>query len=147
MHSSGLPIFATVLASLAAFGQAAWDPNRPAVFSQATLNQADTDLAQELPSHNDRSAAWDAGWIPKYCYNEAVSHGLSPFDFEVRNVYYTDCAAPWAMCRYRTASKSWSTIIDVSQNPPKLTRIPSPNCRGSKSVKCQWACGNILPTF
>lgn len=114
MHSHKLSILGFGGAALISLSQAAWDPTRPAVFSDAVMQQADLDLQKELPSHNDHSTPWAAGWIPKYCYNEALTYNLSPSDFEIRNVYYTDCAAPWAICRYKTASKSWDTVIDVS---------------------------------
>lgn len=75
----------------------------------------ETDLLNELPSHTDHSVTWGAGWIPNYCYNEAITKSVSPSDFEVRNVYYTDCSAAWAFCRHKSARTSWEFIIDVCE--------------------------------
>ena len=117
MYLSSFSLQAIVAASLVSLSQAAFDPNRPYVVPDSVGGQTDIDVTRELPSHNNRSVAWAAGWIPKYCYNEARTYNLSPADFEVRNVYYTDCSASWAICRYKGASKSWDTVIDVSAPP------------------------------
>jgi hypothetical protein len=123
MYLSNISIQAIMAASLASFSQAAFDKNRPYVVPDSVGGQTDIDLTRELPSHNDRSVAWGAGWIPKYCYNEAKTYNLNPADFEIRNVYYKDCAAAWAICRYKGASRSWDTVIDVSMPPsPRVCR-------------------------
>jgi hypothetical protein len=76
----------------------------------------ETDLETDLPQHSSTRTAWTAGWIPSGCYNEAVNHNLSPSDFEVYDVKYTDCSAPWTICRHKNAPYSWDTIAKVSQH-------------------------------
>lgn len=99
---------------LAASVSAQFDPNRPFVFSGDQLSALGNDLYNRSPSHKATSKAWDAGWIPQYCYSEAVTFGFNPADFEVRNVKFDDCSASWALCRHKNAAKSWATIEDVS---------------------------------
>ena len=65
-------------------------------FSDSVLNDMDTDLQKTLNAPASHFTAWAAGFIPQYCYNEAVSFGLRPTDVEIRNVFYADCGAPWA---------------------------------------------------
>lgn len=103
-----------MVGGLVSLSQAAFDKNRPYVVPDSVGGQTDIDMTHQLPSHNNLSAAWAPGSIPKYCYNEAKTYKLNPADFEVRNVLYTDCSASWAICRYKGASKDWNTVIDVS---------------------------------
>lgn len=119
-----LPPVTLTIASLASMlslhlSVAAQTINKPFIWSNVQADFFESDLKNELAAHTQSSTAWAAGWIPQYCYNEAKTFGLNPSDFEVRNVFYTDCDASWAVCRHKSAgSTSWDTIID------KLGRIP-----------------------
>lgn len=114
MLSSTVPVVLLATSGLFQPTLAAWDPTRPAVFDSSYESRQEADLLNELASHTLRSEAWAAGWIPKYCYNEAKTKGLNLSDFEVRNVFYTDCDAAWAICRHKSTTRDWDYIIDVS---------------------------------
>ncbi|KAL4886637.1 hypothetical protein BJY04DRAFT_178054 [Aspergillus karnatakaensis] len=56
---------------------------------------------------------WEFGWLPARCHDVAESwENQDPYDMEVFNVTYEDCAQPWVMCRHKEAQLTLDQMID-----------------------------------
>lgn len=127
---STLSTLAFTAASFVCSSSAAWNPDRPIVFGNTELSRQRADLLRELPARESSTSNWKAGWIPEYCYNESLTYGLEPSDFEAKNVFYDDCPDPWAICRHKSArqEESWEYVIDVSSMSEKATWLVFAPC-------------------
>jgi hypothetical protein len=115
MHRSTNVSILAVITTMMAYCHAAWDPAKQFVFSGQDIETTqNADLSKDLPAHDNTSRPWNSGIMPEFCYNEARSHNLKPEDFEIRDAYYTDCAAPWTLCRHRNSTLEWKDVITVS---------------------------------
>ena len=54
------------------------------------LSSLNPKLMEHYPPTNSTHDQWGAGWIPEWCKTVAGREKVSPFDFEVFNVHYTD---------------------------------------------------------
>ncbi|AEO68706.1 uncharacterized protein THITE_2011836, partial [Thermothielavioides terrestris NRRL 8126] len=84
-------------------------------FSEAAQ---ELDLENELPVVSWRHEPWEPNWLPEACVTEANHTGFRAADFEAVEVWYTDCAASWTVCRHKRADESWLYVLDT------LGRIP-----------------------
>lgn len=74
------------------------------------LEQGQIDNLHPTQSTYDQ---WGAGYIPQDCKDIAHNEGLSPSDFEVWNVHYTDCGDAWVFCRHKDSATDLVTTIDI----------------------------------
>ncbi|KAK7753047.1 hypothetical protein SLS62_004997 [Diatrype stigma] len=146
MHPA-VSILALATASFVCSSSVAWNPNKPFVFGYTELHRQKADLLRELPARGSSTTNWQAGWIPEYCYNEALAYGLEPSDFEVKDVLYDDCSAPWSICRHKEArqEESWEYVIDILGRLPVGMRqymadmvVMPPTFKGTPPG-CAWA--------
>ncbi|KAK3369505.1 hypothetical protein B0T24DRAFT_722395 [Lasiosphaeria ovina] len=91
---------------------------KPAVSPPFSEDAQDRDLRADLPTRQWRFKPWPTFWMPKYCREEAVINQLQPADFEVRDVWYEDCAAAWTICRHRGAKEPWGDILKTLSQVP-----------------------------
>ncbi|KAM7210515.1 hypothetical protein V8F06_014103 [Rhypophila decipiens] len=100
----------------------------------------DKDLRSELQSHQYHYDEWNEYWIPQHCLSEAEYNQLSGDDFDIRTVWYDDCAAPWVVCRHRLARENWETILTTFSQVPVGMRqylanlVILPTFKGSKEM-------------
>jgi len=112
--STLVAVVAGLAATTAAQAITPGTPTKPTMNPPFNMDQAETDLTNDLPSHSYTHDAWAAGFVPRACYNEAIANNLKPADFEVWNVHYSDCSgSPWAICRHKQATESWDFLITV----------------------------------
>ncbi|KAK3368426.1 hypothetical protein B0H63DRAFT_497720 [Podospora didyma] len=84
-------------------------------FSEKDQN---VDLQADLPTRPWRYETWPQFWIPKSCREEADVNKLNPTEFEVRDIWYEDCAAAWTVCRHGRAIESWDSILTTLGQVP-----------------------------
>lgn len=83
-------------------------------------------LADALPKQNFTRVKWAAGWIPQACKSEAESNNITYSDFNVYEVTYGDCRAPWIFCIQKTAPQSADQIFSTfGQMPVGLRSLMS----------------------
>ncbi|KAI2472217.1 hypothetical protein F4781DRAFT_438438 [Annulohypoxylon bovei var. microspora] len=56
--------------------------------------------------------------IPTECMNYAKERNHGPDEFEIFEIYYEDCHAPWVMCRLKEAKVNATTIAEVFGKMP-----------------------------
>ncbi|KAJ2977475.1 hypothetical protein NQ176_g4347 [Zarea fungicola] len=99
----------------------------------------DAALFKNLKTTQWTKSQWEWGWIPDRCRDVANAHKLNPYDIEVFNVQYTDCADIWIMCRHHEAEVSQDQMADIFGRLPVRMRdyvrlsIAFPG-RGSRSA-------------
>ncbi|KKK12048.1 hypothetical protein P175DRAFT_0521442 [Aspergillus ochraceoroseus IBT 24754] len=107
-----------LVSTLCALGQATLD--KPAL-----TDNLDYLWQGNINNLNPTQSTWDqwgSGWIPADCKSIAESQGLSPSDFEVYNVHYTDCGDAWVFCRHTSSSIDLVSTIDIFGRLPVRTR-------------------------
>ena len=77
-----------------------------------------------LPAHTYTLSQWTNQKMPEMCYKTINLYGFRPADFVVYNVTFSDCTAPWVVCRSTAAGKTINEIADVS----RLQHIPKRRC-------------------
>lgn len=101
-------------------GQNAPELAKPEISPPFSEAVQDRDLRSEMVYHQWHYEEWNEYWIPQTCLEEAEYNKLSADDFDVRTVWYDDCAAPWVVCRHRVAREPWDSILSVCYLPPTL---------------------------
>ncbi|KAH8901448.1 hypothetical protein GQ53DRAFT_775997 [Thozetella sp. PMI_491] len=103
---------------LAATALAANEINKPSI--QPAFNESIMEpiMRQNMYPTQSRWEFWGEGWIPKTCKDFALQNGLNPWDYEIFNVFYTDCSEPWIMCRHKGAPASVIDMIDIFGRMP-----------------------------
>ncbi|KAK8861957.1 conidiation-specific protein (con-13) protein [Apiospora arundinis] len=76
------------------------------------------DLFHDLPSHQKFPPdirVWPQGIVPDVCHHFLKDGRITPnaTNMEVRDVYYTDCDAPWTICRYKDSLISWNKAMVI----------------------------------
>ncbi|KAK4196034.1 hypothetical protein QBC40DRAFT_300640 [Triangularia verruculosa] len=89
-------------------------PIQPA-FSEDTQ---DKHLRFDYPRRSWTSSRWPERHLPEHCITEAQFNGLYPLDFEVRDVWFSDCGVPWAVCRHKDAKEKWRDILNTFSAVP-----------------------------
>ena len=77
------------------------------------------DLFHDLPCHQHDPPSivpWPLGIVPKVCYEYPKGNAviLDTTNMEARDVYYSDCNAPWTICRYKDSLIDWDRAMLVS---------------------------------
>lgn len=77
------------------------------------------DLLRDLPDHQydpPKTHPWPVGIVPAVChaYPGNSDTTLDMRRLEARDVYYSDCDAPWTICRYDDSRIGWDEAMMVS---------------------------------
>ncbi|KAK1829515.1 hypothetical protein QBC39DRAFT_384032 [Podospora conica] len=72
-----------------------------------------------LPTHTYSLSLWTNGKMPSMCNHSISTYKYVPSSFSVYNVTYSDCSAPWVICRSNSAA---STIQQLAE---EISRIPA----------------------
>ncbi|KAK4184754.1 hypothetical protein QBC35DRAFT_40221 [Podospora australis] len=95
------------------------DLEKPPVKPAFSEDLQDRHLKQDFkPQYWRDTEPWSPGWLPEACYMEARYNELDPLEFQVVDVWYKDCAAPWTICRHSRAKENWGTILDTLSSVP-----------------------------
>ncbi|KZV88927.1 hypothetical protein EXIGLDRAFT_678418 [Exidia glandulosa HHB12029] len=87
---------------------------RPILFSDGLSPHVDASFWAHLNPTQSTVSQWDWGYTPQQtCFNNANSNGVSPYDFEIFAVKYTDCGNAWVFCRHHNAALSQIDMIDL----------------------------------
>jgi hypothetical protein len=111
MHIASLSLALSLFATTAL---SANEINKPSIQPPFQESIMEPIMRQNMHPTQSRWEFWGEGWIPKVCKDFAVKKGLNPWDYEIFNVFYTDCSEPWIMCRHKQAPSSVIDMIDVS---------------------------------
>ncbi|KZV85503.1 hypothetical protein EXIGLDRAFT_726077 [Exidia glandulosa HHB12029] len=103
---------AAVILALAVSGNAQ-NLGKPVLFTDGLSPHVDASFWAHLNPTQSTWDQWGWGWIPQSCFDAANSNNVSPYDFEVFNVHYTDCGTAWVFCRHHSASLSQIDMIDL----------------------------------
>lgn len=91
--------------------------NKPVLFSDGLSPHVDSVFFQYLAPTQSTWDKWGWGWIPQACLSVVQGTQFSPYDIEVYNVHYTDCASAVVMCRHNQAQMS---IVNMIGKTPYL---------------------------
>lgn len=111
--------FLYLLGQLAALTFAAQLQNAPLSSSLDYLHDA---LVEYLPLPTATVVRWSPGWIPVDCQSVAYAKKFFEIDIEVYDVHYTDCDAPWILCRHKDSPNPISYLIDRFGRVPVRSR-------------------------
>ncbi|KAK0631010.1 hypothetical protein B0T17DRAFT_590320 [Bombardia bombarda] len=92
--------------------------SKPPITPAFSESSQDAHLQTDLSPVAYTTTPWPANWLPKSCLEEASNNGLHPSDIEVTDVFYTDCAAPWTICRHRATPLTWAQILTTLSQVP-----------------------------
>ncbi|CAI6339414.1 unnamed protein product [Periconia digitata] len=92
-------------------------------------------LNKALKAQNFTKKRWDEGWIPQSCKDLAKDTNTEPKDFEIWDVTYADCPAPWVFCHHKTSGITIESIahqfskvpLQMRQYVRHIVDVPSPS--------------------
>ncbi|KZW01044.1 hypothetical protein EXIGLDRAFT_638638 [Exidia glandulosa HHB12029] len=102
-----------VLATIALALPTSASLGKPVLFKDGIDAHVGASFWANLKPAKVTSDQWSWGWIPQTCRNNAKDNGVSPYDMEVFNVRYADCAMAWVFCRHHRADLSQAEMIDL----------------------------------
>ncbi|KAJ0413155.1 hypothetical protein BJY00DRAFT_306519 [Aspergillus carlsbadensis] len=112
-----LNIYVFLAAALAALTSAQATLDKPALTPNLVYLNSGNFANLPFP-RGQRWSRWQAGLMPADCKSIAESRGLNPTDFEVWDLFYSDCQDPWSVCRHRNSTNSLETLIDTFSRVP-----------------------------
>ncbi|KAK7920600.1 conidiation-specific protein (con-13) protein [Apiospora marii] len=83
-------------------------------------SRQEQDLRGDLPDHQydpPKTRPWPAGIVPAVCRAYPGTSDAATLDMsrlEARDVYYSDCDAPWTICRYDDSRIGWDEAMMVN---------------------------------
>ncbi|KAI0835486.1 hypothetical protein F5Y06DRAFT_306235 [Hypoxylon sp. FL0890] len=80
------------------------------------------DLLQHLNSTRNELLFFPTGMMPEYCMNVAKDNGYGPADIEAFNIFYSDCALPWTVCRLNHSKVDAYTMAEFFGKIPLSMR-------------------------
>lgn len=83
------------------------DPPFSEAFQDQVFSKA---LPRQQPSQYRN---WPVGWLPHNCLVEANFNHLPPTSFEVRDIWFADCAEGWTVCRHEKSTETWASVVGV----------------------------------
>jgi len=108
---------AGAMAMMTAGGGAKAQLTKPAIKPAFSEKVQGLHLEQDLAHHSWVYKEWPRAWIPEQCLYEARYNGYVGDEFEVRDIWYSDCKASWTVCRHvdagsesSSSSESWESI-------------------------------------
>ncbi|KAL8977051.1 MAG: hypothetical protein Q9177_006714 [Variospora cf. flavescens] len=112
--------FATLTLSLLALRASAVDPyapvNKPALTPPGGVPEL---LEAHFPLTPATFTKWDPNKVPQHCVDIArLEKQKEPWNFEVYDVKYEDCATPWVFCHHKTSQ------ITLNDAASRFGRIP-----------------------
>ncbi|KAL8864855.1 MAG: hypothetical protein Q9174_007190 [Haloplaca sp. 1 TL-2023] len=89
---------------------------------QQNLDNLKQGFLDNLPAQGASRSGFQAGFIPAGCKNIIQREGYNPADFQVVNVKYNDCNAPWIICYHKNSPVTLDNFIRVFGRVPVHTR-------------------------
>ncbi|KAL7945352.1 hypothetical protein V8C42DRAFT_322885 [Trichoderma barbatum] len=143
-HSKANALQLLALFSSGVVGQAL---NKPVLFSDGLSPHVDSVFFQHLAPTHSTWDRWAWGWIPQACLSVVQGTQYSPYDIEVYNVHYDDCASAVVMCRHNQAQMSIVNMIDAFGRIPIGDRQWTQHILALPASSCSAGTGGAVTTF
>ncbi|KAM6486898.1 hypothetical protein HDV62DRAFT_386942 [Trichoderma sp. SZMC 28011] len=121
--------------------------NKPVLFTDGLSPHVDSVFFQHLTPTQSTWDQWGWGWIPQACLSVVQGTSFSPYDIEVYNVHYTDCASAVVMCRHNQAQMSIINMIDAFGRVPIHDRQWTQHILALPASSCSAGTGGAVTTF